>query len=194
MIRTTSCPLLAAIIATTAACAADDDDDDDAADTSTAPSTDPSTTDSASTNPGTSTDADPDTSTGAAACATDVCTTYGAAVPDVASAIVDMAAADPMFMADFAPLVAEGPDAVMEFKTSLANFISDAYGCSEGAYTGPSMEAAHAGLDITQAEYDAFIGLIVAVLVDFQVPEDDINLCFAPPLVDAAFVATIVGQ
>ncbi len=135
-----------------------------------------------------------DDSTGEpATCETDVCATYGAAVPAVSGAIVDAAAADPMFMDDFAGLVAAGPDAVDAFKASLANFISDAYGCSEGAYTGPSMVAAHTGLGITQEEYDAFIGLIAGVLADAGVPEADINFCFAPPLVDPAFTATIVG-
>lgn len=127
-------------------------------------------------------------------CETDVCATYGSAVPTVASNIVDAAAADPEFSADFAPLVAEGSEAVDAFKTSLANFISDAYGCTTDAYTGPSMEAAHAGLDITQQEYDDFITLIAGVLADAGVPESDISLCFAPPLVDPAFSATIVGQ
>ena len=135
-----------------------------------------------------------DSSGGAMACQTDVCATYGAAVPMVASTIVDMAAADPQFMEDFAPLVAQGDAAVMAFKDSLAAFISDAYGCTTGAYTGPTMEAAHAGLGITQGEYDAFIALIAGVLADAGVPEDDINQCFAPPLVDPAFVGTIVGQ
>lgn len=136
-----------------------------------------------------------ESSTGSAAvCETDVCATYGAAVPTVSEQIVMTAAADPMFMDDFAPLVAQGDDAVQAFIDSLAAFISDAYGCTDGAYTGPSMEAAHTGLDITQEEYDAFIVLIAGVLSDAGVPEDDINLCFAPPLVDPAFVATIVGQ
>lgn len=139
-------------------------------------------------------DGDPGDGDGDATCMTDVCATYGAAVPAVAGAIVDMAAADPLFMDDFAPLVAEGQPAVDAFKASLANFISDAYGCTTGAYTGPSMEAAHAGLGITQEEYDAFIGLIVGVLAGAGVPEADINLCFAPPLVDPAFTSTIIGQ
>ncbi len=131
-------------------------------------------------------------STGVAAC--DVCGKYGAAVPAVAGQITDDAAADPMFMADFAPLVAKGAPAVDAFKASLANFISDAYGCTKGAYTGPTMEAAHTGLGITQTEYDAFIGLIVNVLKGAGVPDDDINMCFAPALTDPAFVATIVGK
>jgi truncated hemoglobin YjbI len=126
-------------------------------------------------------------------CETDVCATYGAAVPTVANNIVDAAAADPQFSADFAPLVAAGSEAVAAFKTSLANFISDAYGCTSGAYTGPSMEAAHTGLGITQEEYDAFIGLIAAELAEAGVPDNDINYCFAPPLVDPAFVATIIN-
>jgi hypothetical protein len=56
------------------------------------------------------------------------------------------------------------------------------------------MEDAHEGLNITQEEYDAFIGLIAGVLSGAGVPDDDINLCFAPPLVDPAFSGTIVGQ
>ncbi|MBL9102616.1 MAG: hypothetical protein JNL82_16845 [Myxococcales bacterium] len=132
--------------------------------------------------------------TGDTACTVDICMTYGAAVPKVSSDITDQAAADPMFMADFAPLVAEGPAAVQAFKDSLAAFISDAYGCTAGAYTGPSMEAAHAGLGITQSEYDAFIGLIAGVLASNGVPDADIQNCFAPPLVDPAFASTIIGK
>lgn len=132
--------------------------------------------------------------TDAATCETDVCATYGAAVPDVASEITNRAAADPQFSADFAPLVAAGPEAVQAFKDSLTAFISDAYGSSTGAYTGPSMEESHTGLAITQAEYDAFIGLIAGVLADAGVPQTDIEQCFAPPLVDPAFANTIIGQ
>jgi hypothetical protein len=55
------------------------------------------------------------------------------------------------------------------------------------------MVDAHTGLGITQSEYDAFITLIAGVLSDAGVPDTDISQCFAPPLVDPAFVATIVG-
>lgn len=126
--------------------------------------------------------------------ACDVCKDYGAAVPKVASDITDKAATDAMFMADFAPLVAMGAPAVDAFKASLTAFISDAYGCSTGTYTGPTMEEAHTGLGITQAEYDAFIGLIAGVLVDNGVPEAYVNECFAPALVDPAFAGTIIGK
>jgi hypothetical protein len=131
---------------------------------------------------------------GGTTCQTDICATYGAAVPAVAGAIVDQAAADPEFSADFAPLVAQGTPAVDAFKTSLANFISDAYGCTTGAYTGPDMVTAHTGMAITQTEYDDFIALIAGVLSGAGVPDDDINYCFAPALVDPTFAATIVGQ
>ena len=161
----------------------------------TDPTDDPTTGDPTTGDPTTGDPTMADSSSGGAAvCATDVCATYGAAVPAVAEAITMQAAADPQFMDDFAPLVAAGDDAVQAFIDSLANFISDAYGCTDGAYTGPSMEAAHTGMDITQDEYDAFLGLIVGILADAGVPEDDINFCFAPPLVDPAFVGTIVGQ
>jgi hypothetical protein len=201
-------PLCAAFLTT--ACGDDGGGDDGASSGSTGAATSDPTMDPTmdpTTDPG-STSADPSGSSGAAdssggadestgggaaACETDICATYGAAVPAVSEAIVMQAAADPLFMDDFAPLVAAGDEAVQAFIDSLAAFISDAYGCTEGAYTGPSMEAAHTGLDITQEEYDAFIGLIVGVLTEAGVPESDITACFAPPLVDPDFVATIVG-
>ena len=129
-----------------------------------------------------------------AECPIDLCDTYGAAVPTVAANITDAAATDPRFSADFAPLVARGPAAVTAFKTSLANFISDAYGCTTGAYTGPNMTAVHTGLGITQTEYDDFIGLIATELTEAGVPDEHINLCFAPPLVDPAFANTMIGK
>jgi truncated hemoglobin YjbI len=189
------------------ACGSDDDGDDGNADESsggsaaTQSTTDPTTTSQSTTNTtsmttdsGSESESGGDSSSGEAVCMTDVCATYGPAVPTVAGAIVDQAATDPEFADFFAPLVAEGDDAVQAFKDSLANFISDAYGCTEGAYTGPDMPTAHAGMGITQMQYDDFIALIAGVLAGAGVPEDDINLCFAPPLVDPAFSAMIVGQ
>lgn len=176
-----------------AACAGSDDKADTGApaDTDTAADTDTDT--AVDTDTDTAVDTDTDTATDPG-CETDICATYGAAVPDVASEITNRAAADPMFSADFAPLVAEGPEAVQAFKDSLTAFISDAYGCSAGLYTGPSMMEAHAGMGITQDEYDAFIVLIAGVLADAGVPQTDIEECFAPPLIDPAFSSTIVGQ
>jgi truncated hemoglobin YjbI len=133
-------------------------------------------------------------STGAMADCSMICSTYGAAVPKVASDITDKAAADPEFKDFFTSLVAKGQPAIDAFKASLANFISDAYKCSTGKYTGPSMGAAHAGMNITQKQYDDFVALIAGVLKTNGVPDKDINGCFAPTLVDPAFSSTIVGK
>lgn len=124
----------------------------------------------------------------------DVCKDYGAAVPAAVDEIVNQAAADPQFQADFAPLVAQGDAAVTAFKASLTAFVSDAYGCTTGTYEGPSMVEAHTGLDITQEEYDAFVGLIAGVLADAGVPDDYIGACFAPALTDPTFAADFIGK
>ena len=124
----------------------------------------------------------------------DVCADYGAAVPAAVDEIVNQAAADPQFEADFAPLVAQGDAAVTAFKASLTAFVSDAYGCTTGTYEGPSMVEAHTGLDITQEEYDAFVGLIAGVLSDAGVPDDYIGECFAPALTDPTFAADFIGK
>lgn len=134
------------------------------------------------------------TGTGMMADCSKICSTYGAAVPKAASDIVDKAAADPEFKDFFAPLVAKGQAAVDAFKTSLANFISDAYKCTTGKYTGPTMATAHMGLNITQKQYDDFIALIATVLKTDGVADADITNCFAPPLVDPTFSSTIVGK
>ena len=124
----------------------------------------------------------------------DVCADYGAAVPAAVDEIVNRAAADPQFEADFAPLVMAGDAAVTAFKASLTAFVSDAYGCTTGTYEGPSMVEAHTGLDITQEEYDAFVGLIAGVLSDAGVPDDYIGECFAPALTDPTFAADLIGK
>lgn len=133
-------------------------------------------------------------STGMAADCSKICTTYGAAVPKVASDITDKAAADPEFKDFFTSLVAKGQPAIDAFKASLGNFISDAYGCSTGKYTGPDMPTAHAGMKITQKQYDDFVALIAGVLKTDGVADADITGCFAPALTSTAFSSTIVGK
>ena len=143
----------------------------------------------------TDTDSDTDTDTDTDTDITcDVCGDYGSAVPAVVSDLVDAAATDPEFDDFFAPLVAKGDKAVNAFKGSLTNFISDAYGCSTGTYTGPSMEVAHKGMNITQKQYDDFVGLIAEQLVGNGVPDPYVTKCFAPALTDPKFSSTIVGQ
>jgi hypothetical protein len=130
-----------------------------------------------------------------AGCDVDICSKYVAAMPTVVREIVEQASTDPTFEDDFAPLVSEGKKAVGAFEQSLANFLGNLYGCPDAPpYSGPTMEEAHAGMAITQQEYDDFVALIAGVLGDNGVPNDTINTCFAPPLQDASFAGTIIGQ
>ena len=108
--------------------------------------------------------------------------------------IVNAAATDPEFSDFFAPLVAKGDAAVNAFKASLTNFISDAYGCSKNTYTGPSMEVAHKGMNITDKQYNDFVGLCAEQLVANKVPSDYVTACFAPTLLDKDLKSSIVGQ
>ena len=89
------------------------------------------------------------------------------------------------------------------FKGNLAAFLVYAYGgpfkiqYTDGkTYLGPQdMTAAHTGLGITSPQYDYFVtNIVVPALSSKGVPGGDISSCFAPPLVDAAFKASIVGQ
>jgi hypothetical protein len=80
------------------------------------------------------------------------------------------------------------------FQDHLAAFLVMVYGGPEN-YTGRSMESAHAGLDITTDQYDYFITeVVVPALAENGVPSEDISDCFAPPVTDPAFKASIVGQ
>ncbi len=123
-----------------------------------------------------------------------LCADYGAAVPAVVDQIVADALADDRFVDDFTPLAEEGDARVATFKANLVNFISDAYGCTQGAYTGPSMEDAHTGQAITSEDYDAFVGLIAGSLQTKGVTAEYVTECFAPGLTAPALKASIVGQ
>jgi hypothetical protein len=83
---------------------------------------------------------------------------------------------------------------IQTFQDHLAAFLVMVYGGPK-SYSGRDMEAAHAGLNITSDQYDYFITeVVVPALSDNGVPADDISNCFAPPVTDAAFKASIVGQ
>ena len=130
-----------------------------------------------------------------AGCDVDICSKYVTAMPTVVREIVEQASSDPQFEDDFAPLVAKGKEAVGAFEQSLANYLGNLYGCPDAPeYDGPTMEKAHAGMAITQQEYDDFVALVAGVLGDNGVPNETINTCFAPPLQDASLAAKIVGQ
>lgn len=94
--------------------------------------------------------------------------------------------------ADFAGSATPGQ--LQVFQDHLAAFLVMVYG-GPANYEGRSMEAAHAGLGITSDQYDYFITeVVVPALADNGVPADDISNCFAPPVTDPAFKASIVGQ
>jgi hypothetical protein len=86
------------------------------------------------------------------------------------------------------------PTKIDMFKTDLADFLVMVYG-GPNDYMGVSMTEAHQGLSITSDQYDYFITqVVVPALSDNGVPESDITNCFAPPVTDAAFKASIVGK
>jgi hypothetical protein len=94
-------------------------------------------------------------------------------------------------------------DNLATFKGNLAAFLVYAYGgptsivYTDGVtYIGPqSMTQAHAGLNITAAQYNYFVSnIIVPALTSNGVPMSDVSSCFAPVVTNAAFMASIVGQ
>jgi hypothetical protein len=94
-------------------------------------------------------------------------------------------------------------DGLAAFKGNLAAFLVYVYGgplsttyTDSVTYAGPQdMVESHAGLAITSAQYDYFVtNIVVPALTAKGVPTSDISSCFAPPLVDPAFKASIVGQ
>lgn len=94
-------------------------------------------------------------------------------------------------------------DAAATFKGKLAAFLVYVYGGPDNIkytdskiYFGPKdMVKAHLGLAITSAQYDYFVSnIVVPALTGNGVPSGDVSTCFAPPLVDAGFKASIVGH
>jgi hypothetical protein len=83
---------------------------------------------------------------------------------------------------------------VERVEANLLDLLIAVYGGPDN-YTGEDMETAHVGLNITSEEYDAFVAMvIVPALTDVGVAADDITNCFAPPVVDATFKASMVGK
>lgn len=89
------------------------------------------------------------------------------------------------------------------FKGNLAAFLVYVYGGPSSikytdnvTYIGPQdMTEAHTGLNITSAQYDFFLtNIVVPALTTNGVPVNDVNSCFAPPLVDSAFKASIINK
>ena len=95
-------------------------------------------------------------------------------------------------------------DALPAFKGKLAAFLGYAYGGPDSTtytdgvlYAGKTqdMVAEHTGLNITSAQFDYFIAMIVVPsLLAKNVSMDDVTSCFAPVVTDASFKASIVGH
>jgi hypothetical protein len=134
---------------------------------------------------------------GGASCATDMFEKYGVdAFLAVNDSIIEKSVAAPTSAVgtSFQDLAAQDPKRVQEFTTNLANFLVQVYGGPEN-YTGPSMEEAHGGLNITSEQYDYFItSIVVPALSENGVPQADIENCFAPPVVDPAFKNSIINR
>lgn len=95
-------------------------------------------------------------------------------------------------------------DDLAKFKGRLAAFLVYVYGgpndityTDNVMYNGSEqdMTVAHTGLGITSAQYTYFLtNIVVPALTSNGVSMDDVSSCFAPPLMDSAFIATIVGH
>jgi hypothetical protein len=95
-------------------------------------------------------------------------------------------------------------DSAATFEGVLAAFLVWAYGGPNSItytdnmmYTGNNIDmvAAHTGLNITQAQYTYFLtNIVVPALTSSGVTMADVTSCFAPPVSDPTFVATIVGH
>jgi hypothetical protein len=145
---------------------------------------------------GCSDDPDTDEMTNAS-CSSEMFDKYGVdAFLAVNDRIIELSVAAPTSMVGptFQQLAAQPAERVEEFRANLANFLVFVYG-GPNNYDGPSMEAAHNGLNITSEQYDFFVtDVIVPALADSGVPEEDITDCFAPPVLDENFKNSIVNR
>jgi hypothetical protein len=111
----------------------------------------------------------------------------------------------------FSAVGTAGHDPLNTFEGQLAAFLVFVYGGpSSITYTdnmmytaNPDMMTAHHGLAITAPQYSYFVTNIVVPALTLNgvkhgtggdTSPDDVGSCFAPPLTDATFMASIVGQ
>ncbi len=104
----------------------------------------------------------------------------------------------------FSDVGSAGHDSLATFKGQLASYLVWTYGgptsivFTDGlTYNGAdqNITAEHVGLEITSDQYDYFVSnIVVPALTTEHVGSADITACFAPPLLDASFKASIVGK
>lgn len=132
----------------------------------------------------------------AGSCTKDMYQKYGeAAFLKVNDAIIAKAVAAPTSKVGTSfKKLAKKKTAAARVKKDLAAFLVKVYGGPD-TYQGADMETAHAGLKITSDQYDWFIGnVVVPALKENGVSDDDITNCFAPPVTDPTFKASIVAK
>lgn len=132
----------------------------------------------------------------AGSCAKDMYQKYGeAAFLKVNDAIIAKAVAAPTSKVGTAfKKLGKKKAAAERVKKDLAAFLVKVYGGPD-TYQGGDMETTHKGLKITSDQYDWFIGnVVVPALKENGVTDDDITNCFAPPVTDPTFKASIVGK
>src|SRR5258708_28649313 len=91
--------------------------------------------------------------------------------PAVVDEFVGRCAADKRINAFFAKTAAD-PKRLATFKMNLVNQIGQASGGKE-KYTGKSMKAAHAGMGISTADFNALVEDLVGALDKFKVGETE---------------------
>ncbi len=100
------------------------------------------------------------------------------AITAVVDEFVARAAANPdvNFTRQGQPRVWEAtPENMAALKKHLVQFISVAAGATDTVYEGRDMKTSHEGMKITNAEFDALAGDLIAALDKFNVPEKEKN-------------------
>lgn len=91
----------------------------------------------------------------------------------------------------FQTLMGASTERKQEFTAHLQSFLASAFGGPE--YTGPDMVTAHSDLDITVAQYQAFLtDVVVPALATNKVPQATVDL-MTPVVTDPDFVKTVVS-
>jgi hemoglobin len=96
-----------------------------------------------------------------------------AAIVAVVDQFVTNVAADARINTFFKATAAD-PMRLAKFKTNLVNLVCQASG-GPCKYTGKSMKAAHKGMGITDADFNALVGDLVAALDKFKVGTKEKN-------------------
>jgi hemoglobin len=100
------------------------------------------------------------------------------AISLVVSDFVDVFIADPLIMANAAVRERKTPDAAPYIKYQVTSLVCQATG-GPCEYIGADMRTAHAGLNVTAAEWDRMVELFSQTLERHRVPERETEELFA---------------